>query len=597
MFAALGEARAWSMEAIKGIPVSPGVVIGRALVLDDALHYVPHRTVPQDQVARQHERLEAAIRAATKDLEQDRDRIAEQLGPEPAKIFEFHLGMLHDPSLLEPVRASIDEDRVTAEYAVAKAFRALSARFRAMDSEVFRQKTNDLMDLDRRVLSKLMGESEDRLARQTEPVVVVAHDMTPARAASLDLEKVIAIATDAGGRTSHASIVAAALGIPVVVGCQRLTQYVEDGDELVVDGRSGVVVVRPDAETLEQYRRDIERIGDYQLRLREYAELEAVTQDGVRITLLGNIEFSREIEAVLSNGGDGVGLYRTEYLYLTSKTKPTEEEHFQAYKECIELLAGRPFTIRTADLGADKYTQEQAEEPERNPFLGLRSIRYCLQNLPMFKTQLRAILRASALGPVKVMFPLVSTAMELKQAKLVLNDTMEECEEDGIEFDADMPVGVMIEVPSAALTATTLAREVSFFSIGTNDLIQYTLAVDRANERVANLYTGAHPAVLQLIKMVIRAGRRFDVDTSLCGEIAGDVEFTMLLIGMGLRTLSLVPSQLPNVKRVIRSVDIGTCERLARKVGSFDSERQVMNCLREKVQEIVPGMDGGRTAG
>ncbi len=304
-----------------------------------------------------------------------------------------------------------------------------------------------------------------------------------------------------------------------------------------------------------------------------------------------------EIEAVLSNGGDGVGLYRTEYLYLTSKTQPTEEEHFEAYKKCIELLAGRPLTIRTADLGADKYTQAQAEEPERNPFLGLRSIRYCLQNLPMFKTQLRAILRASALGPVKVMFPLVSTAMELKQAKLILNDTMEECEEDGIEFDADMPVGVMIEVPSAALTATTLAREVSFFSIGTNDLIQYTLAVDRANERVANLYTGAHPAVLQLIKMVIRAGRRFDVDTSLCGEIAGDVEYTMLLIGMGLRTLSLVPSQLPNVKRVIRSVDIGTCERLARKVGSFDSERQVMNCLREKVQEILPGLDGGRTAG
>ena len=585
------------MEAIKGIPVSPGIVIGRALVLDDALHYVPHRILADDQAARQHERLNAAIEAATKELQLDRERVAEQLGPEPAKIFEFHLGMLHDPSLLEPVRQSIEQDHVTAEYAVATAFRALSARFRAMDSEVFRQKTNDLMDLDRRVLSQLMGQSQDRLARQTEPVVVVSHDMTPARAASMDLEKVIGFATDAGGRTSHTSIVAAALGIPVVVGCQRLTQYVEDGDELVIDGRGGVVVVRPDAETLEQYRRDIERIGDYQIRLRDYAELEPVTTDGVRITLLGNIEFPREIKAVLSNGGDGVGLYRTEFLYLTSKTPPTEEEHFQAYKQCIELLAGRPITIRTLDLGADKYTQDRAEEPERNPFLGLRSIRYCLQNLPMFKTQLRAILRASALGPVKVMFPLVSTAMELKQAKLILNDTMEECAEDGIEFDGNIPVGVMIEVPSAALTAATLAREVSFFSIGTNDLIQYTLAVDRANERVANLYTGSHPAVLQLIKMVIRAGRRFDIQTSLCGEIAGDVVYTMLLIGMGLRTLSLVPSQLPNVKRVIRSVDIGMCERLARKVGSFDSERQVLNCLRETVQEVLPGMDGGWTAG
>ena len=585
------------MEAIKGIPVSPGIVIGRALVLDDALHYVPHRRVPDDQAIRQQERLDAAIEGATKELQLDRERVAEQLGPEPAKIFEFHLGMLHDPSLLDPVRQSIEQDHVTAEYAVAKAFRAMSARFRAMESEVFRQKTNDLMDLDRRVLSQLMGQSQDRLERQTEPVVVVSHDMTPARAASMDLEKVIGFATDAGGRTSHTSIVAAALGIPVVVGCQRLTQYVEDGDELVIDGRGGVVVVRPDAETLEQYRRDIERLGDYQVRLREYAELEAVTTDGVRMTLLGNIEFSREIESVISNGGDGVGLYRTEFLYLTSKTEPTEEEHFQAYKQCIDLLDGLPLTIRTLDLGADKYTQDRAEEPERNPFLGLRSIRYCLQNLPMFRTQLRAILRASALGPVKVMFPLVSTAMELKQAKLILNDTMEECAEDGIEFDADMPVGVMIEVPSAALTASTLAREVSFVSIGTNDLIQDTLAVDRGNERVANLYTGSHPAVLSLIKMVIRAGRRFDIQTSICGEIAGDVVYTMLLMGMGLRTLSLVPSQLPNVKRVIRSVDIGMCERLARKVGSFDSERQVLNCLREKVQEVVPGMDGGWTAG
>ena len=592
-----GGCDSWSMEAIKGIPVAPGIVIGRALVLDDALHYVPHRTVADDQAVRQQERLDAAIEGATKELQLDRERVAEQLGPEPAKIFEFHLGMLHDPSLLDPVRQSIEQDHVTAEYAVAKAFRAMSARFRAMESEVFRQKTNDLMDLDRRVLSQLMGQSQDRLERQTEPVVVVSHDMTPARAASMDLEKVIGFATDAGGRTSHTSIVAAALGIPVVVGCQRLTQYVEDGDELVIDGRGGVVVVRPDAETLEQYRRDIERIGDYQVRLREYAELEPVTTDGVRINLLGNIEFSREIETVLSNGGDGVGLYRTEFLYLTSKTQPTEEEHFQAYKQCIDLLDGLPITIRTLDLGADKKTQDQSEEPERNPFLGLRSIRYCLQNLPMFKTQLRAILRASALGPVKVMFPLVSTAMELKQAKLILNDTMEECAEDGIEFDADMPVGVMIEVPSAALTATTLAREVSFFSIGTNDLIQYTLAVDRANERVANLYTGSHPAVLSLIKMVIRAGRRFEIQTSICGEIAGDVVYTMLLIGMGLRTLSLVPSQLPNVKRVIRSVDIGMCERLARKVGSFDSERQVLNCLREKVQEVLPGMDGGWTAG
>ncbi len=584
------------MEAVKGIPVSPGVVIGRALVLDDALHYVPHRIVPEDRVEAQMERLDKALAAATVELEEDRARVEEQLGPEPAKIFEFHLGMLHDPALIEPARTSIQDDRMTAESAVAKAFRTMIARFRAMENEVFRQKTNDLMDLDRRVLSKLMGETQDRLERQSEPVVVISHDMTPARAASLDLNKVIGFATDAGGRTSHTSIVAAALGIPVVVGCKKLTQYVEDGDELVIDGKSGVVVVRPDAETLEQYRIEIERISDQQIVLREYAELESVTRDGVRINLMGNIEFAYEIEAMISNGGDGVGLYRTEFLYLTSKTEPTEEEQFQNYKQCVELLGGLPLTIRTLDLGADKYTQQRAEEPERNPFLGLRSIRYCLQNLGMFKTQLRAIMRASAFGPIKVMFPLVSTTMELRQAKMILMDVMEECKEEGIEIDQDIPIGVMIEVPSAALTATTMAKEVSFFSIGTNDLIQYTLAVDRANEKVANLYCGAHPAVLHLIKGVIRAGRRLGVDTSICGEIAGDVEYTMLLLGMGLRTLSLVPSQLPNVKRVIRSVDMAQCERLARKVGSFDSERQVLKCLRQQLDEILPGMNSGRAA-
>ena len=584
------------MEAIKGIPVSPGVVIGRAFVLDDPVRYVPYRTVPQEDVETQKKRLAQAVSAATGDLEGDRDRAAAQLGPEPAKIFEFHLGLLHDKTLTDKIVQHIEKDRVTAEYAVSEEFRKLTARFRAMDDKVFREKSADVLDLDRRVLSKLIGESEDRMARLAEPVVLVAHEITLSRAASLDRAKVLGVAADAGGRTDHATIVAAAMGIPVVVGCQRVTANVEEGDRIIIDGKHGLVIVRPDDETLELYQRDIKRIGTDQLQLRDLAELEPVTLDGTRISLMGNIEFPHEIEAVMKHHGDGVGLYRTEFLYLTSQTEPTEDDNFEALKQAIELLDGKPLVIRTLDLGADKYTQQRAEEPERNPFLGLRSIRYCLQNLPLFKTQLRAILRASALGPTKVMFPLISTTMEIRQAKMILNDVMEECQEEGIEYDADIPVGMMVEVPSAALTAPVLAREVSFFSIGTNDLIQYTLAVDRANERVANLYNGANPAVLHLIRKVVRAGRRFDVDVSICGEIAGEVEYTMLLIGMGLRTLSLVPSQIPHVKRVIRSVDIEQCERLARKVGSFDSERQVMNFLREEVARVLPEIDGGRSA-
>jgi phosphotransferase system enzyme I (PtsI) len=578
------------MEVIKGIPVSPGVVIGRAFVLDDAVRFIPRRAVAKEDVGYQRQRFATAIELAIADVEQDRDRAKAQLGPEPAKIFEFHLGLLRDPTLIEHITSHISREMVTAEYAVSEEFRELMAKFRAMDSEVFRQKTSDVLDLDGRVLSKLIGESADRLARLTEPVVLVAHEVTPTRAASLDRATVTGITTDAGGRTSHASIMAAALGIPVVVGCQHVTDHVDDGDLIIVDGRNGLVVIRPDEKTLGQYEQDIERMGTYQLALREAAPLDSVTLDGTRIELMGNIEFPHEIEEIIANHGDGVGLYRTEYIYFISDHEPTEDDHFQAHKRAIELLDGKPLTIRTLDLGADKLTQQRAEVPERNPFLGLRSIRYCLQNLPIFKTQLRAILRASALGPIRIMFPLISTAMELRQAKMVLNDVMEELQEEGIEIDPDIPVGIMVEVPSAALTASTLAREVSFFSIGTNDLIQYTLAVDRGNERVANLYSAAHPAVLHLIRAVVRAARRWDVETSICGEIAGEVEYTMLLIGMGLRSLSLVPSQIPHVKRVIRSVDIKQCERLARKVGSFDSERQVLNHLRDEVRKVLPEM-------
>ncbi|MFO0872934.1 MAG: phosphoenolpyruvate--protein phosphotransferase [Phycisphaerales bacterium] len=584
------------MEVIRGIPVSPGVVIGRAFTLGEADEHVPLRHVPPADMPRQLERLDRAIADSLADLDQLRDRTARELGAEPAKIFEFHIGLLRDRSLLDPIRRHIETDAVIAEYAVSAKFKALAAQFKGMGSEVFRQKANDVLDLDRRVLGKLMGLSATRVARLDRPVILIGHELTPSQCASLDPTKVIGFATDGGGRTSHTSIVARALDIPAVVGCQRLTHVCEDGDELIVDGDTGVVVVQPDAATIARYGQQAALIQSYRQSLQEIALLPAETRDGARITLLGNIEFPREVDSVLANGGDGVGLYRTEYLYLASETEPTEEDHFEAYADAIRRLDGRPLTIRTLDLGADKYTQLRAEEPERNPFLGLRSIRYCLQNLGMFRTQLRALLRASALGPMKIMFPLVSTMTELRQARLILNDVMEELDEAGVPFDRKLAVGIMIEVPSAALMAHVLAREVSFFSLGTNDLIQYTLAVDRGNERVANLYTGASPAVLQLMKTVVRAARKAKIELSICGEMAGEAIYTMLLIGMGLRTLSLVPAQIPHIKRVIRSVDIPQCERLARKVGSFDSERQVLNTLRDEVRKIVPESSGGWSA-
>ncbi len=584
------------MEVVKGIPVSPGVVIGKAFILDYADERVPYRTVPAGDVPRELNRLAKALRDAADELIVLRDRTAAELGKEPARIFEFHLGLLNDVSLIGPIRDRIEKERVTAEFAVADAFRRLAEQFRGMGSEVFRQKANDVLDLDRRVLGKLLGQSESRVQHLSEPVVIVAHELTPSQAASLERSKILAFATDAGGRTSHTSIVAKAMEIPAVVGCQNVSLNVNEGDSIIVDGDRGLVILRPDPETLVQYEAFQRQMADFRVGMREFAALEPTTRDGTRISLMGNIEFPEEVEALVRNGADGVGLYRTEFLYLTAHEDPTEDTQYRAYRQCVDLLKGRPLTIRTLDLGADKYTQEQQVEPERNPALGCRGVRYCLRHLGVFKRQLRAILRASAFGPIKVMFPLVTNVLELRHARMVVNDVMEELSEEGVPYDKDLKLGIMIEVPSAALMAKTLAREVSFMSIGTNDLIQYTLAVDRGNERVANLYSAANPAVLQLVKQTVRAGKHYGIETSICGEIAGEVTYTMLLIGFGLRTLSLVPSQIPQVKRLIRSVDIGTCERLARKVGSFESERQIVNFLREQTRKVFPEAFGGWSA-
>ena len=580
------------MQRIKGIAVSPGIVVGRAFLVGTAEQVVPHRTIAESEVAGQVGRLHAALAAATAEIAELSERTRRELGTEPAKIFEFHAGLLRDRALVAATERRIAGGFVTAEQAVADQFRVLVDQFNRMGNEVFEQKANDVLDLERRVLGQLMGAQESRLAQLAEPAIVVAHELTPSQAAAMDRAKVTAIVTDLGGRTGHTSIVARALGLPSVVGCQRLSAEVEDGDELIVDGSEGMVIVRPDARTLEEYRRRQERSNRSRAALRELSGLAAETKDGVRVALMGNIEFPEEVERVLANGGDGVGLYRTEFLWLTRKEPPTEQDHLDAYLRAIRLLDGRPLTIRTCDLGADKYTQEQMEEPERNPFLGLRSIRHSLANPAEFKSQLRAILRASAHGPVKTMFPPVSNPMELRQGKLMLADLSEELEDEGIPFDRQMQVGIMIEVPSAALMSRALAAESAFFSIGTNDLIQYTLAVDRGNERVAHLYQAAHPAVVYLVKNIVRAARSAPIDCSVCGEMAGEPLFCMLLLGMGLRTLSMVPDQIPVIKRVVRSVTMEHCERLARRVGSFDSERQVETALRDELRKLDPDVFG-----
>lgn len=577
------------MKILKGIPVSPGIVIGRVRVLDDAKgRRIPKRVISADQADAEVARFDAARDASVAALAAVHKTAVEEMGEETAKIFLFHIGALSDRALVEPIREMIATERVAAEYAVAKVFRAWTEKFASRTDAAFRTKVNDLQDLADRLLNHLMGGIGKVTASFTEPGIVAARDLTPSQTAGFDRSMILAMATDLGGPTSHTAIVARALNLPAVVGCRRLTFLATDGEQIIVDGDRGRIVLDPDEETIEEYRARITQRESFALSLKETADLPAITTDGVEIELLGNIEFPEEAQAVLDLGGVGVGLYRTEFLFLTGDREPTEEDHYEVYKKCIEVLNGKPLTIRTVDLGADKYTQQRAEFPERNPFLGLRSIRYCLQNMPMFKTQLRALLRASAHGPIKIMFPLITTLHEFRQARHLLNDAMEDLEELGIPHDRKIPVGMMVEVPAAAIMADIFAQEADFFSIGTNDLVQYTLAVDRTNEQVAPLYMPTHPAVIKLIRDIARAAKRREISVSCCGESAGEPIYAILLLGLGLRTLSLTASGIPALKQVVRAVSIKQCEKIAKKAISLDSETEIAAYIRDQVRTLVP---------
>ena len=585
----------------KGIPVSPGVAIYKAVVLDAEDRAVPRRTILQALVEHHVRRVDGALETSIQQITAVRKQTEDSLGQELAKIFSFHLGMLADPSLTEQFRAKVRTERVTAEYAVYAVMADLAKTFLANQDRYFHERVTDIYDLQRRLLRHLLSTSGQDLSAIESPSIVVAHDLTPSQTAALDRTKIMALAMDAGGRTSHTAILAHALGIPAVVGLEDLSQRVETGDTVIIDGHRGVAIVDPDAAQLLEYKQEARRIEKLDFELSKLRDLPAVTKDGTEIQLLGNIEFPSEVAETLDKGATGIGLYRTEFLFLSSEQEPTEEQQYETYVQTLRNLGGLPLTVRTLDLGADKIPENVALATpmlsERNPFLGLRSIRLCLQNLPLFRTQLRAVLRASTEGPVKIMFPLISNVMELRQAKMILQDVKEDLEEQGLAYRENIEVGMMIEVPSAALQAKVFADEVDFFSIGTNDLIQYTLAVDRANERIASLYSGAHPAVISLLKDVIRVADRSQTQVSLCGEMAGQPEFTMLLLGLGLRTFSMTPPAVPEIKRLIRGVSVEQCRRVARKAAGFDSDREVLTYLKDEVNKVMPKAFDGRSIG
>jgi phosphotransferase system enzyme I (PtsI) len=576
------------MEIKKGIGVSPGVVISTAVVLDAEDLVIPKRTVEPDHVQAEIERLGKAVAKAVVDLTKLRDNVTAQHGKEIGGIFNFHLGLLSDPTLQNQIVNEIRTNRSTAEYAVSVVMRHYANKFVAMTNTYLSERVKDIHDIEKSILRNLIGQKHQDLAHLTQDVVVIAHDLLPSQTAALDRTHVKGFATDVGGRTSHTAIVARAMGIPAVVGLGNITAEVSGGDTVIIDGSRGVVIVNPDEEQRVEHLEAERKLVRLEKDLAALATLPAQTKDGYTLSVQANIEFPEDIDDALRHGAEGIGLYRTEFLYLASETEPREEDHYNAYTEAMKRLGGRPMVIRTLDLGADKYTQAKAANPERNPFLGDRSIRMCLHDIPMFKRQLRAIMRASVLGDVRIMFPMICTLMELRQAKMILNDVLEELEDEGVPFRRDIPIGMMVEVPSAALMANQFAKEVNFFSIGTNDLIQYTLAVDRTNEKVAGLFCPAHPAVLALIRDVIRSGARNSISVSVCGEMAGDPLYTLLLLGLGLTTFSMNGPDVPEVKKIIRSTTMDHARHVARRVMSFDSERQVMHFLREETRKIIP---------
>lgn len=576
------------MLELQGIAVSPGVAIGQALILDQEGYRINRSQVAPADPQNESERLLQAIEAASVRLDQARETSSRSLGDHVGRIFSAHQQILRDPSLQNEIVHLIKDEGYSTEYAVSTVFSRYAQAFRRMGSPIMAERAVDIRDIERTLLEALGGHpTEDQLGTG-ETGVLACHDLTPGETARLDRERVLGFCTEIGGPGGHTAIVARGLEIPAVVGLGSFLHRLRGGNTIIVDGYRGRVIINPDAQMLEQYQ---ERREDRQIReakLESNRDLPAVTKDGTEVTLLANIEFPQEVKGCLARGAAGVGLYRTEFLYLGSATEPTEEEHYQAYSDVAKQMGGKPVVIRTLDLGADKMGHKALAEQEHNPFLGLRSIRLSLRNPSLFRIQLRAALRAAAEGNLKIMFPMISTLHELRTARMVLRQVADDLGEEGFKVPANVPVGIMVEVPAAVLMLDRFLPEVDFISIGTNDLTQYTLAVDRSNEYVADLYTAVDPAVLRLIKMSVDLANARGIDVSVCGEMSSTPAYALLLVGFGVRTLSAPGSALPGVKHAIRAVTIEQCQTLAKRALEFETAREVDAYLMSHFATLVP---------
>jgi phosphotransferase system enzyme I (PtsI) len=576
------------VKTLKGIAASSGIVLGKAMRFDSdevfqvASHPIEERAIPNEIM-----RLEDALTRTRAQVLKIKHEISQEMGREHAEIFDAHLMVIEDRTLLEEIISRLKSEKLNVEHIFVEVLKKYTSAFSKIGDEYLRERVADINDVGRRILRNLAGSHASRLENIKEEVILVAYDISPSDTATMHKGHVIGMVTDIGGRTSHTAIMAKSLRIPAVVGLERATRVIQDGDELIVDGLKGVVYVNPDAATKKRYRAEESRLLEIDRYLLRLKDLPAETLDARRVTLCANIELPEEVPAVLSYGAEGIGLYRTEYLYLNRKDMPTEDEQFASYREVVTKMAPRPVVIRTLDLGGDKFLSHLNMPKEMNPFLGWRAIRFCLAMPEVFKVQLRAILRASAHGRVRMMYPLISGPEELKQANQLLAECQQELTKRRVKFNPQMEVGAMIEIPSAAITCDLLASEVKFFSIGTNDLIQYALAADRVNEKVAYLYEPAHPAVLRLIRSIITAGHKARLKVSMCGEMAGDPELTVVLLGLGLDEFSVSPVLIPQVKHIVRAVRFRDAEKIAQRALALSSTKDILHYVKGEVKRVL----------
>ena len=575
----------------RGIPVSPGVRRGKVLVLTKAQDRVPEQHLAEADVPNEVQRFEQALIQTRHQILRMQEVVSERLGAQEGAIFDAHLLVLEDPVFIEEVTRRIQNERLTAEYAFQQVADKFIRGLSAIDDEYLRERAADMRDVTSRILNNLLGNQEDAsVFRLTEPCIIISHDLTPSQTAQLDKRFVLGFATDVGSKTSHTAIMARSLRIPAVVGLESASKVMITGQYALLDGFNGLVIINPTDQTLFEYGQLAKRQVTLEEKLKETRDQPAVTLDGARIILSANIEQPGDAEGVIQSGAEGVGLFRTEYLFINRDVLPSEEEQYQAYRQVAVALKPHPVIIRTLDLGGDKFLSQLEVPQEMNPFLGWRAIRFCLQEKEVFRSQLRAILRASAEGNIKMMYPMISSVTEVEQANALVEEYKGELRRENTPFNENLEIGAMIEIPSAALAADALARKVNFFSVGTNDLVQYSLAVDRLNEKIAHLYEPTHPAILRLIHMTVEAAHKKGIWVGVCGEMAGDPLVAPLLLGLGVEELSVAPISVPRIKFLIRRMKMAEAKELADRALKCDSAREILNNCGDYARRIAPSL-------